>query len=128
MIGRARVHLASCCSLGTCPALSGCGAASVVKMAYLVPAGSSTFLRNRRMPPIGLPNRAGELNRYRSAGGGCFGLASRMWWTSTVTPLAAICLLNSSATMAPLPYLEAVQILDLHPDSSARFQFRFFRP
>src|SRR5215831_12886392 len=26
---------------------------------------------------------------------------------STVTPLAAICLLNSSATMAPLPYLEA---------------------
>src|SRR5215475_2614986 len=30
-----------------------------------------------------------------------------MCWTRTVTPLAAICLLNSSATMAPLPYLEA---------------------
>jgi hypothetical protein len=47
-------------------------------MAYFVPAGSSTFFRNRRVPPMGLPNRAGELNRYRSAGGGSFGFASRM--------------------------------------------------
>ena len=78
MIGRTRVHRASCCSLGTCPALSGCVATSVVKTAYLVPAGSSTFFRNRRMLPIGLPKRAGELNRYRSAGGSSFGFASRM--------------------------------------------------
>jgi len=49
--------------------LSGFGAASVVSTAYLVPAGSPTFFRNRRMLPMGLPIRPGELNRYRSAGG-----------------------------------------------------------
>ena len=59
------------------------------------------------MLPMGLPKRAGELNTYRSAGGSSFGFASRMWRTLTVTPWAAICLLNSSATMAPLPYLAA---------------------
>jgi hypothetical protein len=77
MIGRTRVHFASSFSLGVCPARSGCGAASVVKMAYFVPAGSSSFFRNRRMPPMGLPKRAGELNRYRSAGDSWFGFASR---------------------------------------------------
>ncbi len=59
------------------------------------------------MPLIGFPSRPGELNTYRSAGGSSLGLASRMWWTSTATPSAAICRLNSSATMAPFPYLEA---------------------
>ena len=47
-------------------------------MAYGVPAGSSTFFRKRRMPPMGLPMRPGELNTYGSAGGGSFGVASRM--------------------------------------------------
>jgi hypothetical protein len=41
------------------------------------------------------------------AAGRSFGLASRMCWTLTVTPLAAMIFLNSSATMAPLPNFEA---------------------
>src|SRR5215211_478584 len=107
-IGRTRCHLASSSSVGICPVfLSGCGAISVVRMAYLVPAGRRSFLRNRRMPPMGLPMRPGELNRYRSAVGSRSGRAARMCWTLTVTPLAAICLVNSSATIAPLPNLEA---------------------
>jgi hypothetical protein len=79
MIGRTRWYLVSSCSVGIRPVfLSGLGAASVVRMAYLVPAGSFTFFRKRRMLPIGLPKRPGELNRYRSAGDSSFGFTSRM--------------------------------------------------
>ena len=58
--------------------LSGVGAISVVRMAYDVPAGRLTFFRKRRMRPIGLPMRPGELNRYRSARDSSAGLTSRM--------------------------------------------------
>ena len=69
MIGMTRCHFATSSSVGTRPVfLSGCGASSVARIAYSVPAGSLTFFRNRRMLPIGLPIRPGELNRYRSAG------------------------------------------------------------
>ena len=79
MTGRTRCHLAIFCSVGTRPVfLSGCGASSAVKMAYGKPAGSSTFFRKRRMPPMGLPMCPGELNTYGPAGGGSFGVASRM--------------------------------------------------
>ena len=47
-------------------------------MAYGMPAGSSTFFSKRRMPPMGLPMRPGELNTYGPAGGGSFGVATRM--------------------------------------------------
>ena len=44
MIGRTRCHLASSSSVGIRPVfLSGRGAISVVRMAYLVPAGSRTL-------------------------------------------------------------------------------------
>jgi len=80
MIGRTRCPVAiNSSSVGTRPVfLSGRGAASVVKMAYLVPAGSTTFFRNWRIPRMGLPKRPGELNRYKSAAGKSSGLASRM--------------------------------------------------
>ena len=42
-------------------------------MAYGMPAESSTFFRKRRMPPMGLPMRPGELSTYGPAGGGSFG-------------------------------------------------------
>src|ERR1022692_1429730 len=49
-------------------------------------------------------------------------------WTLTVTPLAAICLLNSSATIAPLPYLEACRysifMVNPLPEFSSRLEHR----
>jgi Beta-lactamase len=108
MMGMTRCHLAISSSVGSRPVfLSGCGANSVVRTAYFVPGGRLTLLRKRRIAPIGLPMRPGELKRYRSAGSSSFGLASRMCWTLIVTFLAANCLLNSSATRAPFPYAEA---------------------
>jgi len=41
------------------------GAASVVKTEYRAPEGRVKACRNRHIPWIGLPNRPGELNRYR---------------------------------------------------------------
>src|SRR5437870_13887046 len=48
-----------------------------------MPGPSSTrsttpLLSAPRMPPMGLPIRPGELNRYRSAGGSSFGLTAMM--------------------------------------------------
>src|SRR5262249_28855328 len=65
MIGRTRVHSASSSSLGMRPVWPGCGAASVAKMLYFVLAGSSSFFMNRRMLPMGLPKRAGELKHIQ---------------------------------------------------------------
>ena len=65
------------------------------------------------MPPMGLPMRPGELNTYRSAVGSRSGRASRMCWTPTVTPLAAICLLNFGHHR-PVAEPGGVEVLDLH--------------
>ena len=79
MSGLMRCHLASSSSVGIRPVfLSGFGAISVVRRAYLVPAGSCTFFRKRRMLRMGRPMRPGELNTYRSAGASALGVASRM--------------------------------------------------
>ena len=77
--GRTRWYLQVSSSVGIRPVfLSGFGAISVVRTAYRVPARSWRSSRNRRMPRMGLPNRPGELNRYRSAGGNAFGSTSWM--------------------------------------------------
>lgn len=108
MMGWMCCHLAISSGVGILPVfLSGWGAPSVLKMAYLVPRGKLTFFRKRCIEPIGLPTRPGEPKTYRSAGGSSLGVASRMWCTLTSWPRAPICLFNSSATLAPLPYLEA---------------------
>ena len=79
MTGLTRWNLQISSSVGMRPVfLSGRGAISVVRSAYLVPSGRLTSFRNRRMPRIGLPMRPGELKTYRSAGGGRFASTSRM--------------------------------------------------
>ena len=58
MIGRTRWNRQISSSVGIRPVFSsGCGVISVVRTAYLVPAGSSTAFRKRRTPRIGLPIR-----------------------------------------------------------------------
>ncbi len=79
MMGRTFWYVQISSSVGIRPVfLSGFGAISVVRSAYLVPAGSWSSLRKRCMPRMGFPKRPGELNTYRSAGGNAFGVTSWM--------------------------------------------------
>jgi len=68
---------------------------------------SAPLRRNLLAFLFGLPKRPGELNTYSSALGRLAGSASLMWLTLTVISRLVMFFLNSSATAAPLPYLES---------------------
>ena len=80
MMGRTRCHFASFFLGRQTPGLlSGFGAASVVRTAYLVPAGNSTLLQEAaHAARSACPCDPGELNTYRSAGDNSVALTSRM--------------------------------------------------
>ena len=78
IIGMRRWHLPVSPSEGIRSILlSGLGHNSVTITAYLVPRCKSAFFKKCCISPMGLPNRPGELNIYKSAGIISFGLTSR---------------------------------------------------
>ena len=123
MIGRTRCHFASSSSVGRRPVfLSGFGAVSVVRTAYLVPAGNRTLLQEATHAADRLaeaPGRAEHVQVRRRQLGRAHVADVMDVDTDTV---GGHQLLELSGDRGPVAELRGVQVLDLHgepPNPSA---------
>ena len=107
MIGRTCCHLAISSSLGTCPAWSGCGAASVVKMAYFVARGQLDLLQEPAHAGDGFAEAPGRAEHIQVGRQQLFGPRLPDVMDLDRDAMGGHLLAELLRDHGPLPYLEA---------------------